>query len=148
MKRFTRSVCVILIVALLAAVPVCAEDGIAPYSSSFFMRYDTYLYAVSSTTTTTRFHVVFDVTGVGAMYELGAKYIEIQRSSDGENWTAMRTCTPTSYPQMLGYNTSSHVDYISYTGTKGYYYRAYVEFYAKNSTGQGVRSDYTPIYQF
>lgn len=148
MKRFTRSVCVILIVALMAAVPVCADDGITPYSSSFFMSYDTYFYEASSTTTTTRFRVWFDVTGTGIMEELGASYIEIQRSSDGQNWTVMRTCTPTGYSQMLGYDTHKHVDYISYTGTKGYYYRAYVEFYAKNSTGQGVRSDWTPIYQF
>lgn len=148
MKRFTRCVCLVLIVALLAAVPVCADDGITPYSSSFFMCYDTYLYAVSSTTTTTRFQVVFDVTALGTMYELGTNYIEIQRSSDGQNWTVMRTCTPSDYPQMLEYNTFTHVDYISYTGTKGYYYRAYVEFYAKNSTGQGSMSDWTPIYQF
>lgn len=148
MKRFTRAVCVILIVALMAAVPVYADDGIAPCSSSFFMRYDTYLYAVSSTTTTTRFQVVFDVTGTGIMDEIGVNYIEIQRSSDGQNWTVMRTCTPANYSQMIDYDTHSHVDYISYTGTKGYYYRAYVEFYAKNSTGQGSMSDWTPIYQF
>ena len=143
MRQMMRCVSIILVVALLLAVPVCANEEIIPYSSSFFRDYDMYLYKTSSTSTTTRFQVWFDVTTVNTMSEIGASYIEVQRSSDGQNWTVMRTCEPSDYPQMLGYNTISHVNYVSYTGTNGYYYRAYIELYARNSTGHAEWTDYT-----
>ena len=69
------------------------------------------------------------------MDELGASEIKIQRSSDGVNWTTMKTYTKESYSNLICENTGSHAACVSYTGTAGYYYRAKITLYAKKGTG-------------
>ena len=44
---------------------------------------------------------------------------------------------------MICENTSAHADCVSYTMESGFYYRAYVQFYAKKGTGTGYLSYYT-----
>ena len=44
---------------------------------------------------------------------------------------------------MIDDNTAFHAATLTCTKTSGYYYRAYVEFYAKNSTGTGELNYYT-----
>ena len=77
------------------------------------------------------------------MDELCASSIRVQRSADGSNWETMRAYEPGVYTQMICENTSFHCSYVSYTGTPGYYYRAYVTFYARNSTDYGKLYQYT-----
>lgn len=140
MKRFTRLVCMILVVCLVAAVPVHAESQVEPRASAFFSSHSAYISKASSTL----FYVCFDVTATGKMDELGATSIEVERSPDGENWTRMRTYRSDVYTDMLCKNTSGHGGYVTYSmATPGYYYRAYITLYAKNSTGTGIRYRYT-----
>lgn len=81
------------------------------------------------------------------MDEIGSSEIIVYRSTDGVNWQKMFTYLPQYYPQMIDYNTISHMAYVPYHGTQGYYYRALVTFYAKNSSGTGVMFRYTaPVY--
>lgn len=139
MRQCTRVISILLIISLLLAVPVYAEDEITPWSSSFIASYDPYIYYESGNS----FEVWFDVVAVRRMDELGVNEIEIQRSSNGSSWTTVKTCYPDEYPQMICDNTGFHADYITYTGTVGYYYRAYITFYAKNSSGIGEIYAYT-----
>lgn len=139
MKRFVKSVCLLLVVAILLATPAFATETVEPRSSSYFMRSSVYLYRTSDTT----FQVWFDVTAMHSMQELGAKTIKVQRSSDGENWTDMKTYSRDSYSQMIDTNTIAHSDCVSYTGTPGYYYRAYIVLYAKDNSGNGELYRYT-----
>lgn len=81
------------------------------------------------------------------MTELGASIIKVQRSSDGANWTTMKTFYKEDYSQMICTNTVCHAAYVTYTGTRGYYYRAYIELYAKNSSGTGIMPEYTSTIQ-
>ena len=77
---------------------------------------------------------------------LGVSEIILYRSADQQSWTRMRTYRMGTYPQMVAYNTTSHDGYVAYTSaTAGYYYTAYITFYAKNSTGIGERYVYTEI---
>ena len=47
---------------------------------------------------------------------------------------------------MVAQNTSAHGGYVPYNfATAGYYYRARITFYAKNSTGVGELDEYTEI---
>lgn len=138
MKRFSRCICAIMAVVLLLAVPVHAEEA-APRASSFFGSYSTYLYKAAYN----KIEVWFDVVALGAMDELGVSSIKVQRSADGSNWETMRVYEPGVYTHMICENTGFHCDYVTYTGTPGYYYRAYVTFYARNSTGYGKRYVYT-----
>lgn len=136
MKRFIKCICLVLSLALLLAVPAQAAEA---RSSSFFTRSAVYLYETSSTT----FQAWFDVTGTGIMDKIGAKEIKIQRSSDNENWTTMATYSMDNYSSLICENTSTHSACVTYTGSKGYYYRAYIKLYAKNETGTATWSRYT-----
>lgn len=138
MKRFFRYVCAVMAVVLLLAVPVHAEEA-SSRASSFFGSYDSSLYKAAYN----KIEVWFDVVALGTMDELGVNSIKVQRSADGSTWETMRVYTPGVYKQMICENTGFHCDYVSYTGTPGYYYRAYVAFYAKNSTGFGERYQYS-----
>lgn len=131
MKRFLKAVCLILVFSLAFAIPASATE-VAPYASNYFMSYNTYLWNGTSSS----FEVWFSVTAVGVMEELGVNYIDIERSSDGQNWTVVKTYSKDNYSNLVAYNTTYHSGHVTYTNVQsGYQYRAYVDFYAKNSSG-------------
>lgn len=139
MKRFIRCVCFVLAVSMLLVTPAFASENQSSRSSMFFSKISTYLYPVSGNT----FEVWFSVTGTGMMNELGSSMITVQRrASSSDPWENMKTFYPSSYTQMIDYNQVTHAACVSYTGTSGYEYRAYVELYAKNSSGTGYTGAY------
>lgn len=137
MKRLIRYACIVVALAILVAVPIHTK-AVDVRASSYFMAYDSYLWKTTGTT----FEVWFDVLACDYMDELGVNSIKVQRSSDGENWATMKIYYPDVYSQMISEDTLDHVGCVTYTGTSGYYYRACVTFYAKNSSGTGMRVDY------
>ena len=143
MKKIVQTLCVILALSLVLAMPAYAESTVEPRGSAFFGSYSTDLYKTSSSS----FQIWFDVvSNVTTMDVLGVSEIIVYRSPDQQSWTKMRTYTMDNYPQMVAQNTCSHDGYITYNyATTGYYYRAYITFYAKNSTGIGERDVYTEI---
>ena len=138
MKRFVRIVCLIVVFSLLMVFPAQAAEP-DTRASSYFSAYRAYCYAVTSTKMEVWFHVI----ATGEMDELGTSIIKVQRSSDGTNWTTMKTYTKESYSQMIETDTGVHAACVTYTRTAGYYYRAHVTFYAKNSLGTGELYYYT-----
>ena len=144
MKKRIRCIGVILVLSILMAIPVSAQSGVETKASIFFIAHDTFLSKVSDT----RFKVWYDVTATGTMDYLGVCEIEIDRSLDGENWSLIATYNKTFYPAMVASNTVSHTGCITYyNATPGYYYRAYVTFYAKDSRGTGELSRMTATLQ-
>lgn len=143
MKKLVRFVCMILACSLLFAVPAQAATSAEPRGSAFFASYGTDLYKTSSSS----FQIWFDVvSNVTTMDVLGVSEIIVYRSANQQTWTKMRTYTMDNYPQMVDQNTTYHADYVTYNyATTGYYYTAYITFYAKNSTGIGERYVYTEI---
>lgn len=133
-----RIICILMSVLLFIAIPVCAEESDI-YSSIYFASYDSAIYNTSGRT----LEIWYDVVGNGAMDEIGVSCIELERSSNNSDWTVIKTYLPEDYPQMICENTGINYDCVSYLGTYGYYYRAYVTFYAKNSRGEGNRSRYS-----
>lgn len=142
MKRFTQFVCLLLIASVIMVVPAQAADS-SVRSSAYFRSFSCYLWKTSDT----QFQVWFDVSSVSGMEELGASVIKVQRSTDKSTWTTVRTYTKEAYSQMVASDTGNHCAYVSYTAASGYYYRAYVQFYAKNSSGTGYYSAYTASMQ-
>lgn len=131
LKRLTKLVCLTLAFVLCMAIPVSAQE-IAPYSSSFFGSYNTYLWKTSNSS----FQVWYDVTAVAVMAEIGVDYIDIERSSDGNNWSVVKTYDHDDYSGLVRGNAANHYGYVTYSNMQsGYQYRAYVRFYAKNSSG-------------
>ena len=144
MKRIVKIVSVVLAMAVLLAVPAQAAEVVAPRGSSYFMSVCTYLWHVSGTT----FEAWFDVTAVRGMDEIGASSIAIQRSTDNQNWTTVKTFTKANYPSMIDEDTCQHASYVTYTGSTGYYYRARVTIYAKDGSGTAFDYWYTDTLHF
>lgn len=126
MKRITQVICLLLIFSFI--IPICAQASVR---ASDYFNYDScFLHKVSST----EFDVCFDVLGTGTMQEIGTSVITVQQSSDGSKWSDVFTFTKKDYPEMICANTFSHATNIKYSSAApGYYYRAYVIFYAKKS---------------
>ena len=144
MKKTVRFICMILVCSLLLAVPVQAESIVEPRASSFFSSYGTDLYKTSSTS----FQIWFDVVAnAGSSPQvLGVSEILLYKSADQQSWQQIKMYSMNAYASMVAYNTSSHGGYVSYNfATPGYYYTAYITFYAKNSSGIGERYVYTEI---
>lgn len=139
MKQLVRGVSLLLVFAILLAVPAHAEENISTRSSSYFLCSSAYLSKYSST----MFYACFDVTGVKTMDVIGASQIKIQRSSDGENWTTMKTYSMEDNTNLVCENTTCHAASVLYVGTRGYYYRAYIKLYARNSSGTAYWERYT-----
>lgn len=132
MRRFIRSVCLILVVASMMTMTTFAAESTESRASNYFMSASAYFNVVSST----KFDIWFDVTAVGIMDELGASEIVLERSSDGVNWTTVKTYKKANYTQLV--NTSASIGYsasVPYTYTSGYYYCATVTLYAKKGNG-------------
>lgn len=143
MKRISRIVCMIMAAVMLLTVPAAAAENAEPRASSFFMSSDVYLYQ----TTSTKFEAWFEVSALGIMDKVGASEIKIQRSSDDENWSTVKTYSMSSYTNMIREDSGVHSSYVTYTGTTGYYYRAKITLYAENSTGTGTWIRYTTSIQ-
>ena len=143
MKRSIQYICVLLVVVLVMAVPVHVKAA-SPRESAYFAAYDSFICKTSGTT----FQVWYDVIGCGRMEKIGVSCIKIQQSTDGQNWTTVKTCLSSSYPNMICENTASHGGYVTYTGSVGYYYRAYVTFYASKDGGVGLRYDYAETIKY
>lgn len=139
MKSFVRFACLILVFVMVLTIPAYATEFIARGSDYFGAR-SCYLWKTSST----QFQVWFDVTAMSGMDELGASTIKVQRSADGETWEDMQTYRKANYSNMICENTGMHASYVTYSGAQtGYYYRAYVCFYAKKGTTIAEYSGYT-----
>ena len=142
MKRNLRLISLLLCMAILLAVPVQAEPTVTPRGSCYF----NHLYTSLEQTADSVFRIWFLVTAsCGTKEELGASEIIVYRSSDGTNWEKMKTYYPYSRPNMMGYDTAAHSGYIVYPGTQGYYYKAYVMYYAKVSSGSGYYGHYSNV---
>lgn len=139
MNKLIKAVCLLMaVVALFSNVAYAAESE-GSRSSNYFMMTSTYIERYSDD----ELEIWFDVTAVDRMDVLGVRYIELQRSTDKSNWTTVATYDKSDYSQMTCSNTIAHADCVSYSGSSTYYYRAYVEFYAKVGNGIGVYSRYT-----
>lgn len=136
MRRFLRTVCFLMAAVMLFSTTAFAAES---RSSNFFAKSSTYIDRSSSS----KLDIWFDVTAVGTMQVLGVRSIELQKSTDKTNWSYVKTYEMADFPQMTCSNTVAHADCVTYYGNSSYYYRAYVEFYAKNSSGTGVYGKYT-----
>ena len=144
MKFFTKAICLLLVATLCSmSVSAAAAREDAGTYSLFFISYDGYCAKV----TDTQFEVWFDVLAKDYMDVLGAEKIKIQKSSDGENWMTVMTYNSSYYTHLLTQNDYYHSGYVTYNGALGYYYRAYIVYYAESSIGNGKVYKYTqPIY--
>ena len=140
MKRFSRYLCLLLALVIATSFPVSAvEEAEGSRSSIFFGNFSVYLDPEDDF----NFAVVFHVTGTGTMQKLGASKITVQISEDGENWATTQVYTMEDHPEFIRENAVFHGYDFNYNGSRGFYYRAIIQLYAKNSKGTGKMTAYT-----
>ena len=139
MKRFIRCMCLFLAVAMFLVTPAFAAEAPEPKGSNYFVNSSVFLCNISGIT----FEAWFEVTGTGTMDTIGVNFIKIQRSSDGTNWTTVKTYSKESYTHLVKNNSTVHTAGVSYTATGGYYYRAYIQLYAKKGVNSAIMDEYT-----
>jgi len=139
LKRFAKHICLILSLVLLLAIPAQAAENSNARSSQYFTASAVYLHKTSAKT----FEAWFEVTATGLMDKVGAKEIKIQRSTDNATWSTVATYSMSDYSSLIREDAVGHEACVSYTGSSGYYYRAYYKLYAEDETGIGTRNRYS-----
>lgn len=140
-KLTTKSVLLILtlLIIVILSAPVmaaAASQRVEPRSSDYL----DYYYAEINPAASGDLEVNFNVGGKGIMDEIGARTIILQESTNGSNWYIAETFRYGDYPNMMGYDKSSHSSYVEYAGDPDRFYRAYVTVWAgKNGGGDSRR---------
>lgn len=129
-----------LALTLFLAVPVSAS-GEVTRGSAFFVSHCTYIYKTGGT----NFQIWFEVMATAPMDELGVSYIQLQRSTDQTNWTPVKYYYPNSWGAMITENAQRYANCVTYNGFTGYYYRAYVTYYARSGNNVGYYDTYSDI---
>lgn len=128
--------CIILCLVFTLIIPATANaatvEPVMPMASYYLDSYNTYICDMGSG----NLEIWFSVMGTGDMDEIGVLSIRLYESSDNQNWTRVKTYSHENYSSMLAYDDWSHISYVSYQGTAGKYYKAYVCIWAgKNGSG-------------
>ena len=126
------------IVAFIVAFSAfsCISSASASMKSSEYL--DSYCISVTAESGG-KIIVNVDVDATRTMDEVGATSITIWRSSDGKNFTSVKTYNSDDYPELLGSGLHFNEDVITYYGTPGYYYCASGYCYAGDSRGSDSR---------
>ena len=121
-----RYIAFVLVFAMLLPVAVSAAEPIQPRGSLYLSNYGAYVYLPGNG----EVRVYFNVMGTRYMDELGVLTIQIYECSTDssylDDWTWKTTFRHNTTPGMLSYNDDYHSGYVSYQGTQGKYYKAYV----------------------
>lgn len=119
-----------LIVAICLIVPCTAsafstESG-QSRASAYLTSYNSYVCAMGGGD----LQIWFTVVGDKDMDDIGTLRIMLYESSNNSTWTWVDTFLHEDYESMLGHDDYFHSSYVSYDGTAGKYYKAYVCIYA------------------
>lgn len=145
-KKFVvRLVAVIMVMAMILPVgtSVAAAEFVQPRASLYLDAYSAYVYIADGG----EVRVYFDVSGTGYMDELGALSIQIYEcdtnSSNINDWTWKKTFKHNTTSGMLSYDDDYHSGYVTYQGTAGKYYKAYVCIWGGNNGDGDTRYFWT-----
>ena len=139
-KRHVRIIALVLIAILIILPNASAVSNTqTPRASDYLESYNTYPYNAALG----KIRIYFHVTGVHYMDEIGTLSIKIYESTDNVNWTWVETYKHNTTTGMLDYNKVYHSGYVTYPGTIGRYYKAYVCIWAGKDGGGDTRYMWT-----
>lgn len=139
-KTLLRLAALCLIVALtIPAQAATQPDAAAPRASGYISAYSCSTSAAGLGIA----QVYFTIYGTDTMDKLGVSLIDLYESTDGNTWYLVESYTPSDTSWLMGYSKSSYSAHISYGGVVGRYYKAYVKFYAEDTTGSDSTSRWT-----
>ena len=126
-KRIIRIVAIVIVLATLFTSSAYAE--VQPQRNSKYIdSYCAYLYSDKANYV----QVWFEVNANTASNQVGVTQIILQKSSDLESWTPVKTFYSSAYPNMLASDAYLNVSHVDSIVTGGYYYRAGVNIYVEN----------------
>ncbi len=123
-NTIARIIAFLLVIVLVVPMEVSASTQ--PRASYYLSSYNAYVYLPGDG----EVRVYFNVQGTDDMDELGALFIQLYEcstnSSNLNDWEWVKSFAHDKNPGMLGHDDYYHSGYISYQGTPGKYYKAYV----------------------
>lgn len=138
-----KLIAIVLVISLCAPIGVHAAmpETIQPMASAYLMSYTAYICAMGNG----ELQVWFEITGTGTQEYIGVLTIRLYESTDNESWTWVQSFRHTDNSNMLAQNTYAHMNYVSYQGVPGRYYKAYVTIWGGPADSGDSRYIWTPV---
>lgn len=133
--RVVVAICLIFVVLTPNVASAAVKPPVDPQASNYIAGYHGYIARSGST-----IQPVFSIAGTGMMDKIGATEIYLYESSDGVNYTMVKSYRHSNYSNMLAYNTSAYGSYMTYTGNANCYYKARVTVFAGKGSGGDSRT--------
>ena len=133
------AICLVLSFVIPINSNATTVESIEPRASYYLDSYQAYVYPAGNG----EIQVWFNVTADDYMDDLGALWIEVYESSDNSTWTYKKTYMHYDYTGLLDQNDYYHSGHVTYQGTVGKYYKAYVCIWAGRDGGGDTRYFWT-----
>ncbi len=129
------ALCLVFVLSVPITAHAVKATSIMPYASYYLDTYNTYICAMGSG----EIQIWYEVMGINDMDNIGVLSIILYESSDNKTWTRVKTFSHENYSSMLAKDDWYHCSYVSYNGTAGKYYKAYVCIWAGKNEGGDTR---------
>ena len=137
------------LIAIALVVSLCAPIGaqaampetVQPMASAYLMDYRAYICAMGNGD----LEIWWEVCATRTLADVGVLMISLYESTDNSNFYRVKAFSFTNYPQMLVHDDYFCMDYVSYEGVPGRYYKAYVQIWAGPEDGGDTRYIWTPV---
>lgn len=130
-----RKVASLLSFCILLTCLFGASGTASARASEYITSYDAAIVANSDKTVS----VDFDIAATGYMTTLGVSSIKIQKYDSG-SWTTVQTLTTSNTTGLQKSNAASYSKTVTSSSLSSGTYRAYVTFYAANSSGSDSKT--------
>ena len=138
-----KLIAIVLVVSL--CVPIGAQaampETVAPMASDYLIDYTAYICAMGGGD----LEIWWEVTGTRTLADIGVLSVFLYESTDNVNWYWVKSYQHNQYDNMLWHNDYFCMDYVSYEGVPGRYYKAYVQIWAGPEDGGDTRYIWTPV---
>lgn len=140
---FIKVIAAVLAIILFAPVNAlaAAPEAVMPMASAYLASYTSYICPMGEG----ELQIWFRVTGTGTQEYIGALIIYLYESTDNENWYWVETFLHEDNETMLAQNTFAHMNFVSYQGVPGRYYKAYVGIWGGPADSGDSRYFWTPV---
>lgn len=142
-RLLVKLIAVILVVSLCAPVGAHAAlpETVQPMASAYLWDYTAYICAMGDGD----LEIWWEVCGTRTLADVGVLMISLYESTDNSNFYRVKAFSFTNYPQMLVHDDYFCMDYVSYEGVPGRYYKAYIQIWAGPEDGGDTRYIWTPV---
>ena len=138
-----KLIAIVLIFSMCAPIGAQAAmpETVQPMASAYLTDYRAYICAMGDG----NLEIWWEVCGTGTWADVGVLIIYLYESTDNSTFYWVKTFRFTDCPQMLVHNDYFCMDYVSYEGIPGRYYKAYIQVWAGPEDGGDGRYIWTPV---